>query len=207
MNANRGTDQGREMLKTSVEELGVGRGVVVDRDNVLIAGNKTIEAARAAGKTKIKIVETDGDTIVVTKRNDLRLGDKDDFRARALALADNRIPTFSQDIDLSMVDLHIQELSIPPELVGYSASDFTHLHQVVNSALQPNLSETPISTLAQEQDEGPEEDEEEEPGPVRETSGLQRVFQIVVDCDDENHQRKVFNELQAKGMRVKPQTL
>ncbi len=48
-NANKGTKRGRELLEASLEKYGAGRSVVVDRNNRVIAGNKTVEAARAAG--------------------------------------------------------------------------------------------------------------------------------------------------------------
>ncbi len=45
-NANSGTDRGRKMLRQSLEELGAGRSVLVDRNGAIIAGNKTVETAR-----------------------------------------------------------------------------------------------------------------------------------------------------------------
>lgn len=103
-NANAGTEEGRAMLARSVESVGLGRGVVADRDGVLIGGNKTVAAARAAGYTKAVVVETDGETLVVTKRTDLRL-DGDDDRARRLAYLDNR----TSELDLSWDQAKILE--------------------------------------------------------------------------------------------------
>jgi hypothetical protein len=48
-NANKGTKRGRELLEESLERYGAGRSVVVDRHHRVIAENKTVEAARAAG--------------------------------------------------------------------------------------------------------------------------------------------------------------
>jgi len=91
-NANAGNDDGRGLLKKSVERLGAGRSILVDADGVVIAGNKTLEAAKAAGLVKTVEVETDGNTLVVVKRTDLHLtGDDESSRkARQLAFADNR---------------------------------------------------------------------------------------------------------------------
>lgn len=44
-NANRGTQRGRGLVETSLQKYGAGRSVLVDRNGVLIAGNKTTEAA------------------------------------------------------------------------------------------------------------------------------------------------------------------
>jgi len=88
-NANKGTKRGRELLDDSLEKYGAGRSVVVDRHNRVIAGNKTIEAARAAGMKSIAMIETDGSSLVAVQRGDLDL--KKDKKARELAIADNRV--------------------------------------------------------------------------------------------------------------------
>jgi hypothetical protein len=48
-NANRGTERGKQALATSLEEFGAGRSVLIDRKGRIIAGNKTIAQALAAG--------------------------------------------------------------------------------------------------------------------------------------------------------------
>ncbi len=63
-NANKGTKRGRELLEQSLEKYGAGRSVLVDRHNRVIAGNKTVEAARAAGLASITVIETDGTSLV-----------------------------------------------------------------------------------------------------------------------------------------------
>src|SRR5271156_6363347 len=67
-NANKGTKRGRDLLGASLEKYGAGRSVVVDRNNRVIAGNKTIEAARIAGIESIAVVETDGSSLVAVQR-------------------------------------------------------------------------------------------------------------------------------------------
>jgi DNA modification methylase len=93
-NANNGTKRGRDLLGRSLEIYGAGRSVVVDRHNRVIAGNKTVEAARAAGMQSIAVVESDGTSLVAVQRGDLDL--TRDKRARELAIADNRV----SEIDL-----------------------------------------------------------------------------------------------------------
>lgn len=88
-NANKGMKRGRELLEASLEKYGAGRSVVVDRHNRVIAGNKTVEAARAAGVASITVIETDGTSLVAVQRGDLDL--KKDKKARELAVADNRV--------------------------------------------------------------------------------------------------------------------
>ena len=63
-NANKGTDRGAEMVKQSLEKLGAGRSVLVDKNGVLIAGNKTAQAAIDAGLLDAIVVQTEGDRLV-----------------------------------------------------------------------------------------------------------------------------------------------
>jgi DNA modification methylase len=93
-NANKGTKRGRELLGQSIRKYGAGRSVVVDRHGRVIAGNKTLEAARAVGIKSISIVESDGSSLVAVQRGDLDL--KNDKKAKELAIADNRV----SEIDL-----------------------------------------------------------------------------------------------------------
>jgi hypothetical protein len=86
-NANKGTKRGRELVRESLKRFGAARSVVTDRNDVLIAGNKTAEQARAAGISDVIVVETDGSKLVVVKRIDLDMGEQ---KAQALAIADNR---------------------------------------------------------------------------------------------------------------------
>jgi len=58
-NANRGTDRGREALARSLREYGAGRAVLIDRRGAVIAGNKTVEQARALN-LPLRVVEISG---------------------------------------------------------------------------------------------------------------------------------------------------
>jgi len=61
----------------------------------VISGNKTVEAARAAGMTSIAVIETDGSSLVAVQRGDLDL--KKDKKAKELAIADNRVSEVDLD--------------------------------------------------------------------------------------------------------------
>ena len=95
-NANRGTRRGRQALAASLTIYGAGRSVLADRAGRIVAGNKTIEQARALG-LPITVVPTDGSHLVVVQRTDLDL--QTDPRAQALAIADNRIAELDLDWD------------------------------------------------------------------------------------------------------------
>lgn len=87
-NANAGTARGLSAVEESLQKFGAGRSILTDRDGVVIAGNKTHERAVDLG-LKARIIETDGNELVVVVRKDLSLKD-DPAKARGLAYADNR---------------------------------------------------------------------------------------------------------------------
>jgi hypothetical protein len=93
-NANKGTQRGKKMLRNSLKKYGAGRSVLLDRNNTVLAGNKTIEQAKALGFEKVQVVDTDGKTLVAVRRTDLAAGDK---KTMEMAIADNRI----NEVDLS----------------------------------------------------------------------------------------------------------
>ncbi len=99
-NANRGTERGRALVESSLAECGAGRSILSDAEGTIIAGNKTLEAARKLG-LPLRIVESAGDELLVVKRTDLRL-DADE-RARRLAYLDNRSSELGLDWELTRI--------------------------------------------------------------------------------------------------------
>lgn len=86
LNANKGTEYGQRLLEESLRKFGAGRSILIDKNNRIIAGNKTIENAVNAGLDNVIVVETDGNQIVAVKRKDI---DLDSAKGREMALADN----------------------------------------------------------------------------------------------------------------------
>jgi len=105
-NANTGTRRGRKMVADSLKEYGAGRSILVDKDDRILAGNKTVQAA---GDMPVRVIETDGTTLVVVKRTDLSL---DDAKARELAIADNRSSEVGRDWDLPTLESFRTELPL-----------------------------------------------------------------------------------------------
>ncbi len=89
-NANEGTARGASMLEDSLQAFGAGRSLLVDKNNVLIAGNKTWEKAGELGFRNVIVVDSDGTDLVAVRRTDLDMADPA-TRARELALADNAV--------------------------------------------------------------------------------------------------------------------
>ena len=86
-NPNQGTPEGKILLEHSIRKLKCGRSIVVDRNNCIIAGNKTYHAAIANGVEQGIVVETSGDTLVAVVRTDL---DLEQETGRTMAIADNK---------------------------------------------------------------------------------------------------------------------
>lgn len=97
LNANKGTSRGRGLLESSMQRLGAGRSILLDKNNKIIAGNKTAETAGETGLNEVIVVETTGEQLVAVKRMDLDL-DKTP-KARELAVMDNRVSEIDLDWD------------------------------------------------------------------------------------------------------------
>lgn len=73
------------MLADALRVVGASRSIVIDEAGVILAGNGVVEAASAAGLTKLQIVDADGDTVIAVRRRGLTAAQK-----RQLAIYDNR---------------------------------------------------------------------------------------------------------------------
>ena len=98
-------EQNKTSLLKSLDELGGGRSIVVDKNGICIGGNATLEQAEALGM-KLKPVHTNGEELVVVVRDDLST---DDMRRKALAIADNRITDLGE-FDQSELNSLLEEL-------------------------------------------------------------------------------------------------
>lgn len=114
LNFNKGTFEGGVLMEQSLKKLKAGRSILIDKDNRIIAGNKTTEIAKKLGY-KIRVIETTGDELVAVKRTDLALDSKE---GRELALADNS----TTHINLSWDE---NNLEVAAEMFeGFDASEY-----------------------------------------------------------------------------------
>lgn len=107
-NARKRTNQSAELIQESIKRYGAARSIVIDEDNRILAGNGTIEGAKAAGIKNVRIIETAGDEIIAVRRTDLTEHEK-----VGLALADNRTSDLS-DWDAEMLHQLSEEQDISP---------------------------------------------------------------------------------------------
>ena len=73
------------MIVDAINAVGAARSIVIDENNVVLAGNATIDAAAEAGIDRVRIVDATGTEIVAVRRSGLTAEQK-----RMLAIADNR---------------------------------------------------------------------------------------------------------------------
>ena len=107
-NARKRTNQSAELIEESIKRYGAARSIVIDEDNRILAGNGTIEGAKAAGIKNVRIIETDGSEIIAVKRTGLTEHEK-----IGLALADNRTSDLS-DWDAEMLHQLSEEHDVSP---------------------------------------------------------------------------------------------
>lgn len=111
-NANTGTVRGSSVLEHSLRTYGAGRSILVDKNNRIIAGNKTIEAAGSIGlDEQTVVVETDGSSVVVVRRTDI---DLDSPEGRGLAIADNRAGELNLEWSEDVLAELAEEIDLTP---------------------------------------------------------------------------------------------
>jgi len=116
-NFNKGTEYGQHLIEESLRKFGAGRSILLDKNNRIIAGNKTIENAAIVGLDNVIIVETDGNQIVAVKRKDI---DLDSAKGRELALADNATSKANLAWDMDIITEQAERFAIDPEDWGVS---------------------------------------------------------------------------------------
>lgn len=112
VNFNKGTQYGQSLIEKSLRQFGAGRSILLDKNNRIIAGNKTVENAGQIGLDKVIIIETTGEEIVAVKRTDIDLDTKE---GRELALADNATGAANLDWDETALEQAKEEFGIDNE--------------------------------------------------------------------------------------------
>lgn len=121
-NFNKGTEYGEHLMEKSLRKFGLGRSILLDRNNRIIAGNKTAGKAVELGFENVLVVETDGNTLVAVKRNDI---DLDSAEGRELALADNATSEANLEWDNGLIAEAAQDFGFIPEEWGVSVEELS----------------------------------------------------------------------------------
>jgi len=174
-NANRGTERGTGMLERSLRTYGAGRSILIDKNNRVIAGNKTVEQAAQIGLDDVVVVDSDGSKLIAVRRTDV---DLDTPAGRELAIADNRTSEVGLEWDAGALEALQQD--------GVDLGQFWFDNELAS------LLESTEQTFT--------EANVEPPVPEGKYS---EQFGVIVLCDDEAHQQAVYDELSAAGHKCK----
>lgn len=120
-NFNRHNDEGMSLLEKSIKENGLGRSILLDKDNNIVGGNGVTEKAIELGKTKVRIIETDGTELIAVKRTDLTL---DSEQGRKMALADNSVAHANLEWNEEELQKAQDDWGLVPEEWGVELPDF-----------------------------------------------------------------------------------
>ena len=111
-NFNKGTQYGDHLMDESLRRFGLGRSILIDKNNRIISGNKTAEKAADIGFTDVVVVEVDGNQLVAVKRKDI---DLDSAKGRELALADNATGKANLCFDTDLIMQEAEKFDFDPE--------------------------------------------------------------------------------------------
>jgi len=138
-------DRNKKAIRKSLEKFGAGRSVVVDKDNVVRAGNGTVEQAEALGLT-VKVVDAKPDELIAVRRKDWT-----EEEATAYAIADNQTAT-SADWDEEQLYNQLKELEeFEPGMIEALDFDLTdvefHLRRLNGEEIQEVEAPDPTDEL------------------------------------------------------------
>jgi hypothetical protein len=108
-NFNKGSEYGNGLIEKSFSKFGAGRSILIDKNNHIIAGNKSVENAMSIGLDDVQIVESDGKKIIAVKRMDI---DLDTPQGREMALADNASAKANIVFDAELIEAELGEATM-----------------------------------------------------------------------------------------------
>ena len=168
-NLNKGTERGQQLIEKSLREFGAGRSILLDKNNRIIAGNKTHKNAELAGLNDVIIVETDGTKLVAVKRTDVDLDTK---QGREMALADNATVKVDLQWDTEQLESVAEDFDIDTD--EWDAE------------------------LDKVSDDG-----EEQQGAGESGFNYETQYGVIVMCESEEEQERVYNKLTGEGYSCK----
>ena len=139
-NINKGSVFGSALLTKSLQEVGAGRSVLADKNGVLIAGNKTVEAFGAGGNTKIRVVETTGDELIVVQRTDL---DINSAAGAKMKILDNTVSKHNYIEDAEVAEAICEEYDLNGSELGIAEPK----HEVEEDGFDAEPPLNPITVL------------------------------------------------------------
>jgi len=114
-NFNLHTEFGTSLLENSVRKFGLGRSILVNKNNRIIAGNGIVDSSKSIGLNNVRIIETVGDELIAVKRMDI---DLDSAKGRELALADNATASVNLNWNDKVLEEVASEFDIDTDIWG-----------------------------------------------------------------------------------------
>lgn len=132
-NVRRHPERNQKAVQASLKRFGAGRSIVLDRDDVIVAGNETVNSATLTGFTEVLVVEPGPGQLVAVKRSDWSKTE-----ATGYAIADNRSGDFS-DFDEAFLAAQLEVLpleGIELESLGFTFEEFDALTDRIDDVKQ-----------------------------------------------------------------------
>ena len=138
-------ERSKQAIAQSLKELGAGRSILIDAENVVIGGNGVYQEAQELG-LPVKVIESDGSELIAIKRTDLKTNDA---KRKALAIADNRTNDLSVFDDEKVAEL-LAECGGLALSSGFTSEEIEKLNQLsgVLNDLEQNSFANSIKALA-----------------------------------------------------------
>lgn len=108
-NFNKGNEYGESLIAKSFEKFGAGRSILIDKNNKVIAGNKSLQKFAEQGLQDVEIIESDGTKLIAVKRTDI---DLDTPEGREMALADNATAKANIEWDIPQLEMAITDFDL-----------------------------------------------------------------------------------------------
>ena len=121
-NARRHDDRNQTAIQNSLRDLGAGRSIIMDSEDVIIGGNGVFQQAQKL-HMPVRIIESDGSELIAIRRTDLKTADA---KRKALALADNRCSDLSTFDDAKVAEIFV-ELENFANASGFSEDEIEQL--------------------------------------------------------------------------------
>lgn len=122
----------------SLRDLGAGRSILIDAENVIIGGNGVYEQAQELG-IPVKIIESDGSELIAVKRTDLK---SSDAKRKALAIADNRTSDLSFFDDAKLRGM-LDQCGELAAAAGYTPEEIAELTATPEDSSETNPPDDP----------------------------------------------------------------
>jgi ParB-like chromosome segregation protein Spo0J len=125
-NAREHSTENMNAITKSLKQFGPARSIVVDKDDVVRAGNGTFEAARELGIENVRVIEASDNELIAVQRKDWN-----DATAKGYAIADNRsaeLGEWNHDV-LSSTMKKIDDL-IDLSGLGFSDAQLDHFRKI-----------------------------------------------------------------------------